>query len=145
MLKVLKPKILIIAEPFRQDCKLARWQGMLKYDVSYSNGDSSGKLWVFWKDKVQVNILQESNQHVTFIINSSLLISAIYAKCNYMERRQLWDGLLSFGVLQMPWMIIGDFNTIRHDGKRIGGCPRLPRAMEDFFSFIQNGGLIEVP
>jgi hypothetical protein len=42
---------------FRQDCKLARWQGMLKFDVSYSNGDSGGKLWVFWKDEVQVNIL----------------------------------------------------------------------------------------
>jgi hypothetical protein len=47
MLKVLKPKILIIAEPFRQDCKLERWQGMLKFDVSYSNGDLGGKLWVF--------------------------------------------------------------------------------------------------
>jgi hypothetical protein len=145
MPKVLKLKILIIAEPFRQDCKLARWQGMLKFEVSYSNGDSGGKLWVFWKYEVQVNILQESNQHVTFIINSSLLISAVYAKCNYMERRQLWDGLLSFGVLQMPWMIIGDFNTIHHDGERRGGCPHLPRAMEDFSSFIQNGGLIEVP
>jgi len=96
MLKVLKSKILIIAEPFRQDCKLARWQGKLNFDVSYSNGDSGGKLWIFWKDEVQVNILQESNQHVTFIINSSLLISAVYAKCNYMERRQLWDSLLSF-------------------------------------------------
>jgi len=145
MLKVLKSKILIIAEPFRQDCKLARWQGMLNFDVSYSNGDSGGKLWIFWKDEVQVNILQESNQHVTFIINSSLLISAVYAKCNYMEERQLWDSLLSFGVLHMPWMIIGDFNTICHDGERRGGCPRLPRAMEDFSSFIQNGGLIEVP
>jgi hypothetical protein len=45
----------------------------------------------------------------------------------------------------MPWMIIGNFNTIRHDGERRGGCPCLPRAMEDFSSFIQNGGLIEVP
>jgi hypothetical protein len=145
MLKVLKSKILIIAEPFRQDCKLARWQGMLNFDVSYLNGDSGGKLWIFWKDEVQVNILQELNQHVTFIINSSLLISAVYAKCNYMERRQLWDSLLSFGVLQMPWMILGDFNTIRHDGERRGECSRLPRAMEDFSSFIQNGGLIKVP
>jgi hypothetical protein len=52
MLKDLKPKVLIVAEPFRQDCKLERWQGMLKFDNSYSNGDSGGKLWVFWNNEV---------------------------------------------------------------------------------------------
>jgi hypothetical protein len=52
-----------------------------------------------------------------------------------MERRQLWDGLLSFGVLQMPWMIIGDFNTIRHDGERRGGCPRSAKSNGRFFLF----------
>ena len=73
MLKVLKPTVLIVAEPFRQDCKLERWQGMLKFDASYSNGDSDGKLWIFWNNEVHINILQDSNQHVTFIINSSFL------------------------------------------------------------------------
>ncbi|KAF5464514.1 hypothetical protein F2P56_014587 [Juglans regia] len=74
-----------------------------------------------------------------------MIVSAVYAKCMYLERRSLWSDLVSFGSLALPWILLGDFNIIRHDGERRGGNPRLPCAMEDFSNFIDAGGLIEVP
>ncbi|KAF5468557.1 hypothetical protein F2P56_012700 [Juglans regia] len=74
-----------------------------------------------------------------------MIVSVVYAKCMYLDRRSLWSDLVSFGSLALPWLLLGDFNIIRHDGERRGGNPRLPCAMEDFSNFIDAGGLLEVP
>jgi hypothetical protein len=65
MLKVLKQKILIIAEPFCQDYKLACWQGMLKFDVirmviRVVNCGSSGKMrfkLIFFRSRISMLLL----------------------------------------------------------------------------------------
>lgn len=41
-------------------------------------------------------------------------------------------------------MVLGDFNSIREVGERIGGQPCPLATMEDFNNFINNYGLVEI-
>lgn len=41
-----------------------------------------------------------------------ILISFIYAKCTYVERRELWKLLEEIQVADAPWMVLGNFNVI---------------------------------
>lgn len=65
------------------------------------------------------------------------------AKCGYLEIRQLWTQLEAFNC-SAPSIVVGDFNIIWHDGERLGGCPRLAIAMEEFNSCINTCGFTEM-
>ena len=60
-------------------------------------------------------------------------------------RGQMWDELI--GIQQywdVPWCYIGDFNIVRFPSERLGGS-RLTLAMENFFEFIEELNLIDLP
>lgn len=57
-----------------------------------------------------------SSQYITFSINSSVMVLAIYAKYRYLERRELWSNLIEESPSNnLPYVIIGDLNVIRED------------------------------
>ncbi|XP_035542978.1 uncharacterized protein LOC118346079, partial [Juglans regia] len=132
-------------EPFRDDSQLNYWKMFLEFDECLSNANQEGKLWCFWKAGLKVEVMGVSDQHLTMLINSSLLISSVYAKCQFLDRRPLWSNLLGVNNLQFPHVIIGDFNVICNDNERRGGNPRMLIAMEDFCSFIDDGRFVEMP
>ncbi|XP_035540280.1 uncharacterized protein LOC118344244 [Juglans regia] len=132
-------------EPFRDDSQLNYWKTFLEFDECLSNANQDGKLWCFWKAGLKVEVMGVSDQHLTMLINSSLLISSVYAKCRFLDRRPLWSNLLGVNNLQFPHVIIGDFNVICNDNERRGGNPRMLIAMEDFCSFIDDGRFVEMP
>lgn len=46
-------------------------------------------------------------------------LSVVYAKCNRIERRELWREMGSFrGLCEGPWVVCGDFNVIRYPAER---------------------------
>lgn len=47
LLKIHKPKMLMVAEHFRSVTKLLRCQNIFRFDASFSNGINDGKLWIF--------------------------------------------------------------------------------------------------
>lgn len=56
------------------------------------------KLWLFWKDSLQVLVVRLHTQHITLAVienNQRLVVSFLYAKCNAVERRILWNDLQS--------------------------------------------------
>ena len=72
-------------------------------------------------------MLSRSAQKITgwlVFANKKMLISFVYAKCTYTERRALWTDLVHSQMIDCPWMVLGDFNAIRMDSERIGGQPR---------------------
>lgn len=144
LLRKHKPKILIMAEHFRNESKLLHWQHILRFDKCFLNGIKKGKLWIFWEKVVNVSVLDFSNQQILLSIDSSSVVTAIYEKCLYLERRCLWYEILSFSALQLPWIILGDLNIILDDSKRRGGNPSLHCAMEDFCTFIDARGFINL-
>jgi len=61
------------------------------------------------------------------------------------KRRGLWDELAgSMNIWKLPWCMGGNFNIVRSPCER-GGEARSSQAMEDFFDFIFEQGLIDIP
>ncbi|XP_040998178.1 uncharacterized protein LOC121244222 [Juglans microcarpa x Juglans regia] len=126
--------------------RLHWWRHRLDFDDCGSNIEVGGKLWFMWKNELNLVIDSMSEQHVTMRIVDNLqlvFLTFVYAKCNYQEWCRLWSHLEAFNCTD-PWLVMGDFNIIRHDGERCGGRPRLATAMDDFNACLDNCGLIEM-
>lgn len=97
-----------------------------------------------WGGGLQVTILNLSDQHVTVYVpldDGMIFLSVVYAKCNYQDRRALWQSLKLEILSDEPWLGLGDFNVIRRDEERRGGRPCLQVAMDEFNDFINDCGL----
>lgn len=63
------------------------------------------------------------------------MITFVYAKCSYYVHRRLQRELEQVSGMGQPWLI-GDFDSIREDGERIGVQPHPLATMEDFNNCI---------
>ncbi|KAK0593001.1 hypothetical protein LWI29_028893 [Acer saccharum] len=79
------------------------------------------------------------------LANKRLLLTFVYAKCTYTERRALWADLDPSQMNDCPWMVLGDFNAIRMDYERIGGHPRPLISMSEFNDCLDMCGLLDLP
>ncbi|CAI9755487.1 unnamed protein product [Fraxinus pennsylvanica] len=139
--------ILGIAEPFHREDKMKVLAQKIKLPNFISNEKEGGKLWVFWSEDYKVDWVHFSNQALHGVFRKGeykMLVSFIYAKCNALDRRTLWQELERIRMIGFPWVVSGDFNIIRNDTERIGGCPRPLQAMEDFNDCIDRCGLLEL-
>lgn len=103
----------------------------------------------FWGDNVDVARESQTDQciHVRGTekeSGKSFLCSIIYAKCTYVERRDLWDNLISFGnSLSEPWMVGGDFNVVTKADEKLGGLQPNLRSMQEFHECISQCQLMD--
>ncbi|XP_071928172.1 uncharacterized protein [Coffea arabica] len=78
-------------------------------------------------------------------VRTTLHFSAVYAKCTWVGRRDLWRAMEEIaGGLDGPWMVAGDFNVISKAEERLGGAPPNLRNMEEFNDTVFNCRLSEV-
>ncbi|XP_040994284.1 uncharacterized protein LOC121240822 [Juglans microcarpa x Juglans regia] len=136
--QVLQPVVVSAMEGL-EDYSKSEDEAELAHPAKEKDGSSDSKL-----SKKKVDVVGGSDQFISLMINSTILISAVYAKCRYLDRRVLWEDLLSVNTMQLPHVILADFNILRNDSEWHGGCPRLLMAMEEFCSFIDTGGLVEM-
>lgn len=66
--------------------------------------------------------------------NGKIFVTFVYASCDGIERRRLWDHLVYLVQLkfQGPWCVVGDFNTMLSVSEKKGGRFLRPLYMEDF-------------
>ncbi|KAF9591206.1 hypothetical protein IFM89_002861 [Coptis chinensis] len=74
-----------------------------------------------------------------------VLLSIIHAHCNYVNRRQLWMDLHQLSLMNLPWLILGDFNTYLSYSDKQGGHRPSTAAMSDFRDFVGSNHLMEAP
>ncbi|XP_035547392.1 uncharacterized protein LOC108979366 [Juglans regia] len=120
---------------------------LLKFDEAISNETDGGKIWVFWKNELDVQVVRMSSQFVSLCItegSNHFLGNFIYAKCNRLERQMLWEELNSDRMGGEPCLFAGDFNVIRSNIERCGGRPRNRVAIDEFNRWIHQGGLLEM-
>lgn len=82
-----------------------------------------GKLWIFWNHEVDLSVFSMEDQFITSKIIYNLkefLVTFVYAKCYYMERRRFWASLANSRYSHMPRIMAGGFNIICVDQDRRG-------------------------
>lgn len=115
--------VLAISKQFQAADKLHQWAVSLQFPFAFSNADWGGKIWVCWKERIDMEVVGVSNQCITALfsdLNGSCLVFFVYAKCAQLDHRDLWDHICGLSCVGIPWVVVGDFNIIRSDEERVG-------------------------
>ncbi|KAH0642254.1 hypothetical protein KY289_033228 [Solanum tuberosum] len=133
-------------EPFQSPLELDQYKRKLGFANVGVN--CLGKIWFFWREDWEGDIILDMVQQVTLkfnMNNQEFLISTVYARCNALDRLELWEELGTFGDMdQCPWIIGGDFNVILNEEEKSGGLQFTQTEALDFAAFISNSALTEV-
>ncbi|XP_059284804.1 uncharacterized protein LOC132038098 [Lycium ferocissimum] len=104
----------------------------------------------FFNENIDVDILEDTAQQITVKLffqelHKNMVVTMVYAKCDEVERVNLWDCLCNLSAtMSMPWLIGGDFNVILNEEEKIGGLPVFPQEYEDFACCVNSCELSEV-
>ena len=88
----------------------------------------AGGLWLLWNsDKVKITPLGNTEQEIHAVVkvrplNTSWLLSVVYASLRIAERRILRNNLLFVSELNnLPWLLTGDFHKLLVSSDKYGG------------------------
>ena len=95
--------------------KICRDVAICGFDFVAQNDKSLPSIWVLRSAAIShFQVMASHSQHVTasFQFNGDLFfVSFVYASCNYIVHRDLWDSLSSLHIVG-PWLALGDFNSV---------------------------------
>uniref|UniRef100_M1DHQ7 AP endonuclease/reverse transcriptase n=1 Tax=Solanum tuberosum TaxID=4113 RepID=M1DHQ7_SOLTU len=112
--------------------------------------NSNGKIWIFSNQGYEVTVESSSEQQLTVLLQNqplslSFYVTIVYAKCDSIQRLELWDELFSIANrMDKPWIIGGDFNVVLNSEEKIGGLPVRDADCEDFKTCIESCDLAQV-
>ncbi|XP_049389010.1 uncharacterized protein LOC125853369 [Solanum stenotomum] len=111
---------------------------------------SSAKIWIFWENDWEEQDYNDTGQQLTVNFkkrgtNDIFSVTTVYARCSALEKLELWESLEDIaGSMQKPWLVGGDFNTIRNDSEKLGGLPVTHMKTIDFNQCISSCALNEL-
>ncbi|XP_043697107.1 uncharacterized protein LOC122647867, partial [Telopea speciosissima] len=128
------------------DSFLTGWKYLHNGDL-----DNSIQIWLGWDPNFyDVVLVQKSKQFIhakVSIVGTSVFFfcTVVYALNSVVARKELWEdvGAIASAIIN-PWVVLGDFNVIRSNSEKIGGDPVRIEAMDDFNSFIDGAGLLDL-
>ncbi|XP_026434077.1 uncharacterized protein LOC113331590 [Papaver somniferum] len=104
---------------------------------NYAN-NSSDRIWIGWNPlEINVSVLHSASQaiflEVTTSRNLKFVVTFVYGDNDSNIRTSLWNNLCDFASnLDIPWVVLGDFNEILISNERIGTRSCSPSSMNDF-------------
>ncbi|KAJ0963505.1 hypothetical protein J5N97_028627 [Dioscorea zingiberensis] len=110
----------------------------------------SGGIITLWKQRVgQVTPISYSHYSLHLIISAlkpeEWILSVIYNPLNIHLQRTVWHDLSNISTLNLPWVLVGDFNSILHPGEHKGGNPDYYSIKSRHFSdFISQNQLFDL-
>ncbi|KAK9723972.1 hypothetical protein RND81_05G038200 [Saponaria officinalis] len=110
----------------------------------------NGRIWLAWNiASINFEVLYLSAQLVTGVVNTGFCtfwLSVVYGFNTRMGRHELWAKLASLSAAcSMPWLLLGDFNIVLHDGENKSTTMFDHRSMRDFGDCCQNIQLMDLP
>ncbi|XP_026442645.1 uncharacterized protein LOC113342265 [Papaver somniferum] len=113
--------------------------------IQNSLDDSKGNIWLFWNCSITPpKVIATSKQCITVEVGG-VLVTGIHVDSYTVNRRELWQDLCDISLLNKPWLILGDFNSVLSVDDKKGGRSLLPSAMRDFNNCIDFCELIQAP
>ncbi|KAK4380910.1 hypothetical protein Sango_3020100 [Sesamum angolense] len=126
---------------------LQNWKWFIDYPVPGS------RIWLAWNHaELDVEILDTSVQYVHCRItqrclHESCYVTVIYGANDVIARRDLWTMLCDFSlcVVDLPWLVLGDFNAMLDMSEVCGASGDIRMTMEEFNDCIISTGLLHLP
>ncbi|XP_075473928.1 uncharacterized protein LOC142504981 [Primulina tabacum] len=108
----------------------------------------SGYTWVFFASDVRAECVFDHAQFLHIRVSASFLPTEIFwsffhARCDYVQRRDIWASLILVKPVLGPWLVGGDFNVVRDASECLGSRGGRLLPMEEFNTFILDSGLID--
>ncbi|KAL6582737.1 hypothetical protein OROMI_004815 [Orobanche minor] len=111
----------------------------------------SNHIWLFTETDTKIQILKNTEQMLHVEVNclsipTVFFLTVVYGRNTKIQRRDLWDDLLSVSQNQVPWMVGGggDFNIILQPEEKKGGAGPIQSDMEEFSDCLLNCNLSDV-
>ncbi|XP_026378898.1 uncharacterized protein LOC113273380 [Papaver somniferum] len=111
---------------------------------NYVNG-GKGNICLFWSDSITTPTVVSITKQVITVDVGGVLVLGVHADSLSVDRRELWMELDRISFLNLPWLVIGDFNIVLSIEEKKGGRSPLGVAMQDFHDCINACCLIEAP
>ncbi|KAL0011082.1 hypothetical protein SO802_006190 [Lithocarpus litseifolius] len=123
--------------PKRRMEGMKRKLGFLEGFIVPSAGQSGG-LALLWKKNIKVDIISFTRWYIDVLIldyevNEVWRLTGFYGQLDTRLREETWKMLEALASInQSPWLVIGDFNEIFCNAKKLGGALRLVKQMDRF-------------
>ncbi|XP_070020283.1 uncharacterized protein LOC142180894 [Nicotiana tabacum] len=137
-----------ILEPMQQSHKMERYRARISLALAMVN--VSNKIWAFIDESFEVTILYNMTQQLTLRLmhtetHVELILTLVYAKCDRIERIELWDTLYAMtSDMIVPWLVGGYFNVIWDEEENYGGLPVSLLEVDDFRHCIKTCNLTDL-
>lgn len=128
---------------------LPSWASIVNYEYH-----ALGRIWFCWSEKVTVTKQHMSDQVITCAVQvletgEQFVCSAVYASNCEMERRRLWEELrgtkAAYDHLDLPWIVIGDFNVALSSSEHSLGVTRsMQLGMQNFQDLVGDCNLTDM-
>ncbi|XP_070039509.1 uncharacterized protein [Nicotiana tomentosiformis] len=137
-----------IMEPMQQSSKVENYRrriGLAQAMVNVSN-----KTWAFIDEVYEVTIMYNMVQQLTLKVfhtetHVELILTLVYAKCDDVERIELWNSLYAMSSdMAVPWLVGGDFNVIWDEEEKFGGLSVSLNEVDDFRHCINTCNLSDL-
>ncbi|WJX23885.1 hypothetical protein P8452_13067 [Trifolium repens] len=123
--------------------------GFKHHIVAEARGFSGG-IWLMWnRSDIQVQLIKNNFHflHVQVVEKDvdPWILTVVYASPRDNERNDTWQKLRNIAdTINIPWLMIGDFNEIAKLDEKKGGAPTDIRKCHNFNNWINDCKLIEV-
>lgn len=145
-----RPDVLCLLETKVSSNKAQRVMRVGNFD-SFVAAEARGfaGIWCFWKATTALKVLSVNDQHASLSVmrgnRASWMLTVIYASPVAKYREELWNDLRQVGLrIQVPWLLVGDYNQIIHEKEKLGGNDRWRRAASSLWDFIDECGLVDL-
>ncbi|XP_019241533.1 PREDICTED: uncharacterized protein LOC109221510 [Nicotiana attenuata] len=137
-----------LMEPMQQVRTLERYRSRIGFAQAFAN--VSNKIWAFIDEVYEVTIMYNMVQQLTLRLfhtetHVEMVLTLVYAKCDAIERIELWDSLYYMANdMTVPWLVGGDFNVIWDEEEKFGGLPVHINEVDDFRHCINTCNLSDL-
>lgn len=108
----------------------------------------AGGILVMWNESVNVQVIHSTFQVVHFMVsenNLSWVLSCSYVQPHCQMKELFWEEMTSFAYnLNLPWVVIGDFNDIASSEEKSGGAEFSANRAQQFLERSQGCDLNDI-
>ena len=138
----LRPSVVGLVETKVKEHKSHRITRCLPHNWSFANNymySPRGRIWVAWDMSVwDCNVISTSAQQISMDCTNKrglhIAITVVYGANLQSQRASLWTELkyISCSIVNLPWVVMGDFNTARYTNEKLGGRRLKISQLRDF-------------